>query len=132
VLRELHRIQQTLNMSMIYISHDIAVIAEVAEKIGVMYAGRLVELGRVADIFKHPRHPYTVALMSSFPSIKGPKTKLTALAGEPPDLLSPPAGCRFHPRCPRALEICSQKRPPLVSFGYQHQVACWNPVEVEL
>ena len=130
VLRELRRVQSLLNMSMIYISHDIAVIAEVAERIGVMYAGRLVELAPSAAIFHTPAHPYTLALMSAFPSIHGPRTRLTALGGEPPDLLFPPTGCRFHPRCPRVLDQCRQFTPPLQSYGERHQVACWNPVEV--
>jgi peptide/nickel transport system ATP-binding protein len=132
VLRELRRIQKALNMSMVYISHDIAVIAEVSERIGVMYAGRLVEIGSSQAIFRAPRHPYTAALMSAFPSIRGPKTRLTALAGEPPDLLNPPSGCRFHPRCPRALEKCHRVTPVLDGPAPDHTAACWNPVEVAL
>ncbi|HWQ46697.1 MAG TPA: ABC transporter ATP-binding protein [Longilinea sp.] len=130
VLREMAKVQKELNMSMIYISHDIAVIAEVADKIGVMYAGRLAEFSTVLDIFKRPMHPYTFALMSAFPSILGPKQKLVALGGEPPDLLFPPSGCRFNPRCPRVLEQCRQERPPFSDVGGGHYVACWNPVEV--
>jgi peptide/nickel transport system ATP-binding protein len=130
VLRELRSIQQKLNMSMIYISHDIAVIAEVASKIGVMYAGRMAEMAPSNEIFKRPRHPYTVALMSAFPSIIGPKQKLVALGGEPPDLLFPPPGCRFHPRCPRALDQCKVEKPPFEDMGNGHMVACWNPAEV--
>jgi peptide/nickel transport system ATP-binding protein len=130
VLRELRNVQRTLNMSMIYISHDVAVIAEVSEKIGVMYAGRLAELARSHEIFKHPRHPYTAALMSAFPSISGPKMRLAGLGGEPPDLLYPPTGCRFHPRCPYASEQCRIEQPPFIYIGQNHQVACWHPVEV--
>jgi peptide/nickel transport system ATP-binding protein len=130
VLRELRKIQKQLNMSMIYISHDIAVIAEVAELLAVMYAGRMVELSSSHDIFKRPMHPYTVALMSAFPSIRGPKHKLEALPGEPPDLLYPPKGCRFHPRCPRALAQCKKEQPPFEDAGGGHMVACWNPAEV--
>jgi peptide/nickel transport system ATP-binding protein len=130
VLREMSKVQKELNMSMIYISHDIAVIAEVADKIGVMYAGRMAEFSTVMDIFKRPMHPYTVALMSAFPSIVGPKHPLVALGGEPPDLLFPPKGCRFNPRCPRALEQCRQERPPFSDVGGGHFVACWNPAEV--
>jgi peptide/nickel transport system ATP-binding protein len=115
---------------MIYISHDIAVIAEVAERIGVMYAGKLVEIASCRAIFKTPRHPYTAALMSAFPSIRGPKTRLEALGGEPPDLLHPPQGCRFHPRCPRALDTCRRIEPELLPAGPEHFSACWNPVEV--
>lgn len=131
VLREMRELQKKLNMSMIYISHDIAVIAEVAEVIGVMYAGRMAELAPSAEIFKSPRHPYTVALMSAFPSIVGEKKPLVALPGEPPDLLFPPSGCRFHPRCPSATDKCKKERPPFEDVGNRHFVACWNPAEVD-
>jgi peptide/nickel transport system ATP-binding protein len=128
VLRELSRIQQTMNMSMIYISHDIAVIAEVADIIGVMYAGCLVEKADTHTIFQSPRHRYTKALLSTFPSIMGSKSELVALPGDPPDLLLPPAGCRFHPRCPHATHRCRQEKPPFEAVGDGHWAACWNPV----
>ena len=106
LLREMKVLQQRMGMSMIYISHDIAVIAEVSDRIGVMYAGRLVELADAQEIFEQPLHPYTFGLMSAFPSIVGPKRELTTLPGEPPDLVDPPFGCRFHPRRPFATQIC--------------------------
>jgi len=129
LLREMIVLQEKLNMSMIYISHDIAVIAEVTERIGVMYAGRLAEFGTAEEIFKHPIHPYSFGLMSAFPSIIGPKRELTTLPGEPPDLISPPSGCRFHPRCPYATEICSQEVPEFKDMGGQHYASCWHPLE---
>ena len=128
VLRELSRIQQSMHMSMIYISHDIAVIAEVADLIAVMYAGCMVEKADTRTIFQSPRHRYTKALLSAFPSIVGPKSELVALPGDPPDLLMPPSGCRFHPRCPNALERCSQEKPPFLQVEYAHWAACWNPL----
>ncbi len=128
VLRELSRIQKALNMSMIYISHDIAVIAEVADTIGVMYAGCLVEKADTRTIFQAPRHRYTKALLSTFPSIVGPKTELVSLHGDPPDLLQPPPGCRFHPRCPQAIPRCQHEKPALQPVGDGHWAACWNPV----
>jgi peptide/nickel transport system ATP-binding protein len=128
ILREMRQIQKKLNMSMIYISHDIAVIAEVADTVGVMYAGGLVEFGPSEAIFKSPIHPYTKALMSAFPSIKGEKVKLAALPGEPPDLLKPPSGCRFHPRCPFATEICEREVPQFLEHKPKHYAACWNPL----
>lgn len=130
ILQELRNVQHMLGMSMIYISHDIAVIAEVSDRIGVMYAGHMAEMASATDIFKNPQHPYTVALMSAFPSIKGEKTELVVVAGEPPDLLYPPSGCRFHPRCSYATEICRQEQPPFEEKSKDHFVACWNPVEV--
>ncbi len=129
LLREMIALQEKLDMSMIYISHDIAVIAEVTERIGVMYAGRMAEFGTAEEIFKHPLHPYTYGLMSAFPSIVGPKRELTMLPGEPPDLLSPPTGCRFHPRCPFVTEICSQESPDFRDMGGNHFVSCWHPME---
>lgn len=129
LLREMIELQKKLDMSMIYISHDIAVIAEVTERIGVMYAGRMAEFGTAEEIFKHPLHPYTFGLMSAFPSIIGPKRELTTLPGEPPDLISPPSGCRFHPRCPYATEICSQETPKFEDMGGEHFVSCWHPLE---
>ena len=128
VLRELSRIQHSLHMSMIYISHDIAVIAEVADLIAVMYAGCMVEKADTRTIFQCPRHHYTKALLSAFPSIVGPKTDLVALPGDPPDLLMPPPGCRFHPRCPQAIERCFKEQPPFQQVEYAHWAACWNPL----
>jgi peptide/nickel transport system ATP-binding protein len=132
LLREMTELQKRLGMSMIYISHDIAVIAEVSDRIGVMYAGRLVELGSAAQVFKRPLHPYTYGLMSAFPSIIGPKRELTTLPGEPPDLLDPPSGCRFHPRCPFATETCRREVPVFRDLGDGHFVACDHPMEVAL
>ena len=127
ILRQIKEIQTDLNMSMIYITHDIAVVAEVTDRIGVMYAGKLVELGSTADVFGRPIHPYTKALLSVFPSIRGEKRPLTTLGGEPPNLVDPPTGCRFHPRCPYATAICQQEEPPIVVRD-GHWAACWNPV----
>lgn len=129
LLREMRELQQQLGMSMIYISHDIAVIAEVSERMGVMYAGRIAELASAMEIFHHPIHPYTAALMSAFPSIVGPKRALTTLPGEPPDLLHPPSGCRFHPRCPYITEICQEQVPEFRDHGGGHFAACWHPLE---
>ncbi len=124
ILQELKAIQHDLGMSIIYISHDIAVIAQVTDTIGVMYAGKMVELGPTAEVFARPRHPYAYLLLSSTPSVTGPRRKLAPLEGEPPDLLNPPTGCRFHPRCPYATDQCVTEEPPMEGHG--HQVACWN------
>ncbi len=127
LLREMREIQRQLNMAMIYISHDIAVIAEVSERVGVMYAGKLVELASTEAIFHRPLHPYTMGLMSAFPSIIGDKTELFTLPGEPPDLLNPPPACRFHPRCPYATEICRTEDPEFKEHEPGHWTACWHP-----
>ena len=130
ILKELKRIQQDLGMSIIYISHDIAVIAEVTDSLGVMYAGKLVEYGPTASVFARPRHPYAYLLLRSTPSISGPRRQLAPLEGEPPDLLDPPTGCRFHPRCPFATEQCVTHEPPLEDIGGGHRVACWHHDQV--
>ena len=127
LLKQIKLIQEQLDMAMIYISHDVAVIAEVSERVGVMYAGKLVELASTKAIFHHPIHPYTMALMSSFPSIVGDKTDLVTLPGEPPDLLNPPPGCRFHPRCPYATEKCREQEPEFKEHEDNHFAACWHP-----
>ena len=131
ILRELKSIQQELSMCIIYISHDIAVVAEVTDEVGVMYAGRLVELGETADVFRSPIHPYTAALMSAFPSVSGDRRPLTSLAGEPPNLAELPPGCPFHPRCPQATEVCRTEYPPRVDRK-GHWADCWHPLDLLL
>lgn len=128
ILQEMNKIREKLNMGMIYISHDIAVIAEVADKIGVMYAGKLAEFADTVTIFKRPSHPYTHGLMNSFPSLRGEKRELQTIPGEPPDLLNPPSGCRFHPRCPYATSPCEKEEPAWEEIEPGHFVACWNPL----
>lgn len=127
LLKKIKEVQRRLNMAMIYISHDIAVIAEVSERVGVMYAGKMVELATSEEIFHKPLHPYTMGLMSSFPSIIGKKTELVTIPGEPPDLLHPPPACRFHPRCPFATEICRNEQPEFKEHIPGHWAACWHP-----
>ncbi|MEX1005928.1 MAG: ABC transporter ATP-binding protein [Acidimicrobiia bacterium] len=126
ILQELKKIQAELGMAIIYISHDIAVIAEVTDTIGVMYAGKLVEIGPTDEVFARPRHPYAFLLLSSTPSVTGPRRKLAPLEGEPPNLLDPPPGCRFHPRCPFATDRCRTDVPIAENVGGGHLVACWN------
>lgn len=130
VLEELRQIQHNLGMSIIYISHDIAVIAEITNHIGVMYAGKLVEYGPTVDVFARPRHPYAWLLLSSTPSVTGPRMKLAPLEGEPPNLLDPPSGCRFHPRCPFASDRCAAEEPPMEDIAEGHRLACWNHEQV--
>ena len=126
ILREMKEVQRKLDMSMIYISHDMAVIAEVSDVVGVMYAGKIVEFGPTSEVFDRPIHPYAQALMSAFPSVVGEKKELATLPGEPPNLADPPAGCRFHPRCPYATDECMTSEPPIVNRG-GHWAVCWNP-----
>lgn len=124
IISEIKRLQKDLNMTMIYISHDISVIAESCERIAVMYAGILAEYAQAVDLFKSPMHPYTQALMNSFPSIKGTRKRLIPVPGEPPNLLDPPSGCRFHPRCPLAMDVCKREIPAFKEYGTKHWAAC--------
>ncbi len=128
ILREFGNIRRELNMSMLYISHDMAVIAEVSDVVAVMYAGKIVEYGTAEEVFTRPIHPYTQALMSAFPSVTGEKHELATLGGEPPNPLGLPPGCHFHPRCPFATDICAEQEPPTVRRG-EHWADCWNPPE---
>lgn len=130
VLQELKNVQRSQGTSIIYISHDIGVIAEVSSRIAVMYAGKIVEMAPTAEIFERPRHPYTWALISAFPRLHGPKRALASLEGDPPNLISPPSGCRFHPRCPLATQVCREQEPPLESMGKGHVAACWHPLQL--
>jgi len=124
VLKLLEELKEKLNMSLILISHDLSLIAEICEKTAIMYAGNIVEIGDSVHIFKNPQHPYTVGLISAFPNIKSKKIKITSIPGSPPDLLEPPHGCRFHPRCKYAMEICRRNRPELMVIDKNHMVAC--------
>ena len=126
VLRLMHALKEKLGLSMVMISHDLSIVAEVCERIAIMYAGRIVEYGDVESIFKEPLHPYTQGLMGAFPSIRGERKKLVSIPGQPPDLLDPPKGCRFNPRCPYAMEICKEQVPELKRVGSgDHYAACY-------
>jgi len=124
ILGEMNRLLRELKKAMILITHDISVVAELSDKMAVMYAGQLVEMGTTRQIFKETSHPYTEGLIGSFPSIKGEKKRLQAIPGSPPDLSNPPSGCRFHPRCKYAREICKDEEPPLVKVGPEHYSKC--------
>jgi len=126
VLRLLRDLKEKLGLSMMMISHDLSIVAEVCEKIAVMYAGHLVEYGQIDAVFKEPLHPYTQGLLSAFPSIKGERKKMVSIPGQPPDLLSPPPGCPFNPRCPFVMDICKKEFPELKKVGSgEHYVACY-------
>lgn len=124
VLKLIVELQKKLNLSLILITHDLSIISETCEKAAIMYAGKLVEYGSVYKIFKEPLHPYTQGLIASFPDIYAPKAEIKSIEGQPPDLLNPPSGCRFHPRCQYAMDICRVKEPPYVEVEKEHFVAC--------
>ncbi len=124
VLGEMARIQRETRTSMIIVTHDVSIVAETAHRIAVMYAGKIVEEGTTEQIFSTPGHPYTEGLLGAFPTLKGPKRRLISIPGNPPSLLNPPSGCRFHPRCRYAKEICKVELPPMVDLGNGHVSAC--------
>jgi len=124
VLKMMKDLQREFNLSIIVVTHDLSMVAEVCDKIAIMYAGKIVEAGDIMKIFKEPKHPYTDGLIGAFPSVLGSKKNLKSIPGSPPDLLDPPTGCRFHPRCPYALEICRKEDPTSTEIGEDWIVAC--------
>jgi oligopeptide/dipeptide ABC transporter ATP-binding protein len=117
-------LNQKLNTALLLITHDMGVIAEMCDRVAVMYGGNIVEYADVRTLFEEPRHPYTVGLLGSIPSLAVEKEDLKIIPGSVPDLINPPAGCRFHPRCSGCKEICRRDKPELVDLGDGHLVAC--------
>jgi peptide/nickel transport system ATP-binding protein len=129
VLAMVRDVQRRMGSSVVFVTHDMSVHANTADRVGIMYAGRLVEEGPTTTIFAAPRHPYTAHLVGSLPRI-GDTTPKVMLEGRPPNLAEPPTGCRFHPRCPLAVDKCTTEVPPLESVGFEHRSACWRSAEV--
>ena len=131
VLNLFERLRAELGLSYLFIAHDLALVKQVSDRVGVMYLGKLVEVGPAEALYRAPRHPYTVALLDSIPSPDpfAPKAKAhAAISGEPPSPVDPPSGCRFRTRCPRAQAVCAEQEPPLATVADDHQVACHFPV----
>jgi len=126
IIDTLRRLKDELNFSMIFISHDLSLAAELADRVATMYAGRIVEYADVRDTFYHPRHPYTLGLLQSMPPLKGNLADLKSIPGSPPDLITLPSGCKFHPRCPFAGPECTEEDPPAFDVGEDHQSACYH------
>jgi len=124
ILDLMRKLKDEYDLSVILITHDMSVIAELCNRVGIMYAGKLVECADVRTLFKEPSHPYTQGLISAIPSLTGPKVRLKSIPGAPPDLLNPPKGCRFHPRCPYAMDKCRREEPEYTEVGKLHWVAC--------
>ncbi len=111
IMNDLKRLRQELNISMIFITHDLSILAEVSDKLAIMYAGWIVEIGKAVEIYNNPKHPYTEKLMAAIPDIHRDIDRLEYIPGVPPNLVEPPEGCRFHPRCHKAMEICKKQEP---------------------
>ncbi|MGC8570316.1 MAG: ABC transporter ATP-binding protein [Caldivirga sp.] len=124
IMNLLKRLRREFKLSYIFITHDLALASELADKVLVLYAGKVAELGSADLIYTEPKHPYTQGLMSSIPTLREDK-KLSFIPGEVPSLINPPSGCRFHPRCPYAMDICRREEPPLITLDNDHKVACW-------
>jgi len=129
ILREIMQLRERFGFSVIFITHDLSLLVELADEIAVMYAGKLVELAPAAELYRRPRHPYSYGLLNSFPLLHGPLRELTGIAGSPPDLSAVPPGCPFHPRCHLSQDLCARAVPKLVSSpiagdSQVHLVSC--------
>ncbi len=127
ILELMKDLQRQENTSIIFITHNLGVVAEICDRVSVMYAGHIVEQGTVDEIFYNPQHPYTKGLLTSIPRLDvEEKTKLNAIEGTPIDLLNPPTGCNFGPRCKDCMKICVREKPPYMDMGGGHISACWK------
>lgn len=126
IMDVLKDLRSKLGFSMLFISHDLALAAELADRVATVYAGRIIEIGDVRTIFRNPNHPYTIGLIKAVPTLTSDQSALVSVPGSPPDLIQLPTGCKFHPRCPLASDKCIQEEPELVEVKTGHQVACWH------
>jgi oligopeptide/dipeptide ABC transporter ATP-binding protein len=124
-LNLLREIQRAHGLALIFITHNLGIVAKMCDRIAVMYAGRIVEAGPVLTIFDAPAHPYTQALLESIPRMGDGDRRLTAIEGQPPDLADPPLGCAFHPRCPKVMDRCRVEAPPAFAVGKGQTARCW-------
>jgi oligopeptide/dipeptide ABC transporter ATP-binding protein len=131
ILKRLKELRDELGISVIIISHDISVIAETCNRLGVMYSGKLMEYGNLKEIFANPYNPYTLGLQNAFPTLRGEQADLISIPGSPPDIADLPDGCRFMDRCPFATEACGGEHPPLETVGEDHASACYHHERIE-
>jgi len=124
ILNLLERLRREIHMGLILITHDLSILGETCDRIAVMYAGKIVETGTVRDIFDHPAHPYTQKLISCFPDINARKDVPEGIPGYPPNLINPPRGCRFHPRCAFACDLCREEAPAEMALNEHHTASC--------
>jgi oligopeptide/dipeptide ABC transporter ATP-binding protein len=124
-LNLLRDLQRSHHLALIFITHNLGIVAKMCDQVAVMYAGRMVESGPVRRIFNEPAHPYTEALLSSIPRLSDTTARLTAIDGQPPDLATPPGGCAFHPRCLKVMDRCHEEDPPEFRLADRHAARCW-------
>jgi oligopeptide transport system ATP-binding protein len=122
----LREIQEETNMAILFITHDFGIVGRMCHRLAVMYAGRIMETASTVELLENPRHPYTIALLKSVPRLGRLNERLFSIEGQPPKLMDLPPGCRFHPRCSMATEICHQEMPPEVEIGDGHFASCWR------
>ncbi|WP_010479957.1 ABC transporter ATP-binding protein [Thermococcus zilligii] len=125
IINLLKQLKKKLNLSMIFITHDLSILAEVSDRLAIMYAGKIIEIGDSEKIYYEPAHPYTQKLLAAIPRLHEDVEKLEFIPGQPPNLINPPKGCRFHPRCPYAMDVCRQQEPELKEIDKDHYAACW-------
>jgi len=133
IINLLLALRKEYKMSIILISHDLALVAQMSDSVAIMYAGQFVEQGNSLEVYSKPLHPYTMGLLGAFADIRAGREKLISIPGSPPDLLDPPTGCRFNPRCPYAKDVCREKMPELLEAYRGHLVAChfWKEIRKE-
>jgi peptide/nickel transport system ATP-binding protein len=124
IMQQIEQLKEQMGFSILFITHDLSLMVEFSTRIAIMYAGQIVELAPARELFDDPLHPYTQGLMNSFPSLTGPRRKLSGIGGAPPDMVAPPSGCRFHPRCDRCKPMHTQVMPKLIEVKKNHFVAC--------
>ena len=125
IINLMKKLKKELGLSMIFITHDLSILAEISDRVAIMYAGKIVEIGDSKKIYYEPAHPYTQKLLSAIPRLHEDVEKLEFIPGQPPNLISPPTGCRFHPRCPFAMEVCRKQEPELKEIDRDHYASCW-------
>ena len=135
ILRQLVSLRERLGFSVLFITHDLSLLVEFSDRIAIMYGGRIVEQAPASQLYRDPQHPYSDGLLHAFPPLRGERRELTGIPGSPPDLRSMPTGCAFHPRCPKAMDVCREQLPPLGrpvdlpdptrNPGVDREVACW-------
>jgi peptide/nickel transport system ATP-binding protein len=128
VLRTLKGLREQFGLTVILITHDVSIMGEMSDRLAIMYAGKIVEIGPTKEIIANPQHPYTEALLNAIPTIGADSTAVKGIPGTPPNLVSPPTGCRFHPRCPYAMAKCQNEEPPMIKIG-NDLAACWLKVK---
>lgn len=131
IMDKIRELKQQFGFSILFISHDLSLMVEFSDRVGIMYAGEIIEISASREIFSNPKHPYTHRLMNSFPSVTGPRQEMLGIPGSPPNLIEPPSGCRFHPRCAVAIAgVCQQVHPELREIRPAHFAAC-HLLEIE-